>query len=422
MKLLVVGCSFRTAPLDIRERLAFGQGQLGEALDAWVARGLEVAILNTCNRVELYLASPLESTSLEASNVVEFFSDFHRLPLDKVKAHLYQHELQAAVRHLFRVVSGLDSLVLGEGQIAGQVKEAVELAQERGSLGPVLHALFQHGLQTAKRVRSQTGIGRGHVSVSSVAIDYVREVFDHFGDKTVLVIGAGKMAELTLTQLAHLQPRSILVANRSPERAVEVAAKCQGTPITWDQLDRALIDADIVLSTTGAPEPIVSLARYQAIAQKRASRPVVILDIAVPRDFDPRIHDGDLTCLFNIDDLEKVRRRALEKRQRHAPAGETIVEEEVGRFWKEWSRRRNAPVIAQLTLDLEQKRQAIVSHLMQRLDGRLSIEDRNYIEGAFRLLQNQFLHGPLSTLAENAHEQAGAGLLDALRKLFRLEN
>jgi glutamyl-tRNA reductase len=238
----------------------------------------------------------------------------------------------------------------------------------------------------------------------------------------VLVIGAGKMAELTLRQLAHLQPRSILVANRSHDRAREVAAQCRGTALAWEQLDRGLVEADIVLSTTGAPEPIVSLARYQAISQKRANRPVVILDIAVPRDFDPRIHDGDLTCLFNIDDLERVRKRALEKRQRHAPAGESIVEEEVRRFWKDWSRRRNAPVIAQLTLDLEHKRQAIVNHLMQRLDGRLSAEDRSYIEGAFRLLQNQFLHGPLSALAENAHEQSGAGLLEALRKLFRLEN
>jgi glutamyl-tRNA reductase len=422
MKLLVVGCSFRTAPLDIRERLVFGHGQLGDALDAWVARGLEVAILSTCNRVEIYLASPVETTPLDGADVAAFLAEFHRVPLESIKAHLYQHDLQGATRHLFRVASGLDSLVLGEGQIAGQVKQAIEFAQERGSLGPALHALFQHGQQTAKRVRSETGIGRGHVSVSSVAIDYVREVFDHFDDKTVLVIGAGKMAELTLKQLAHLRPHSILVANRSPERAVEVAAKCQGTAIAWDQLDQALIDADIILSTTGAPEPIVSLARYRGIAQKRAGRPVVILDIAVPRDFDPRIHDGDLTCLFNIDDLEKVRRRAFEKRQRHAPAGEAIVDEEVRRFWKDWSRRRNAPVIAQLTLDLEQKRQVIVRQLMQRLDGRLSIEDRNYIEGAFRLLQNQFLHGPLSALAENAHEQSGAGLLDALRKLFRLEN
>jgi glutamyl-tRNA reductase len=285
----------------------------------------------------------------------------------------------------------------------------------------VLHALFQHGQQTAKRVRSETRISKGHVSVSSVAIDYVREVFDHFGDKTVLVIGAGKMAELTLKQLALLQPRTILVANRSPERATEVAAKCHGTPIAWDRLDQALVDADIVLSTTGAPEPIVSLARYKSIAQNRASRPIVILDIAVPRDFDPRIHDGDLTCLFNIDDLERVRRQALEARQKHAPAGEAIVEEEAKRFLKEWSKRRNAPVIAQLTFDWDQKREAVVRQLMQRLNG-ISAKDRKDIEGAFRLLQNQFLHGPLSTLAENAHEQSGAGLREALRKLFRLEN
>jgi glutamyl-tRNA reductase len=422
MKLLVVGCNFRTAPLGVRERLAFASDRLGEALDSWIARGMEVAILSTCNRVEIFLASPVETTALDGPEVAQFLAEFHEVPLEEIKGHLYHYELRAAIHHFFRVNSGLDSLVLGEGQIAGQVKEAIEFARERGALGPVLHALFQHGQQTAKRVRSETGISQGHVSVSSVAVDYVREVFDHFDDKIILVIGAGKMAELTLKQLALLRPNKILVANRSPERAAEVAAKCQGTPVLWDGLDRALVEADIVLSTTGAPEPIVSMARYKAIANQRGGRPIVILDIAVPRDFDPAIHDGDLTCLFNIDDLERVRRKALRARERQAPAGEAIVEEEVKRFWKEWSRRRNAAVIAELTLNLEQIRRPIVEKLMKRLDTRMSREDCQYIEGAFRLMQNQFLHGPLSTLAENAHEQAGAGLLDALRKLFRLEN
>jgi glutamyl-tRNA reductase len=422
MKLLVVGCSFRTAPLGVRERLAFAATRLGDALDAWVARGMEVAILSTCNRVEIFLASPLATAPLDGTEVAQFLAEFHQVPLEEIQWHLYHHDLHDAIRHFFRVNSGLDSLVLGEGQIAGQVKEAVEFARERGSLGPVLHALFQHGQLTAKRVRSETGISQGHVSVSSVAVDYVREVFDHFADKTVLVIGAGKMAELTLKQLTLLHPHQILVANRSPERAAEVAAQCRGTPISWDKLDQALVEADIVLSTTGAPQPIVTAARYRPIAQQREGRPVVILDIAVPRDFDPAIHDGDLTCLFNIDDLERVRRKALKLRERQAPAGEAIVDEEVKRFWKDWLRRRNAPVIAQLTTNLEQIREPIVKQLMQRLDGRLSAEDRKYIEGAFRLMQNQFLHGPLSTLAENAHEQSGAGLLDALRKLFRLEN
>jgi glutamyl-tRNA reductase len=422
MNLLVVGCSHRTANVDQRERLAFSQERLGEALDAWTSQDVEAVILSTCNRVEVYLATADAALLPTPEAVTSFLAGSHGLPEEFVAPCLYHHHDHEAARHLFCVAAGLDSLVLGEGQIVGQVKQAYETARARGAVGTVLHSLFQNCLVAAKRVRSETRLGSGRVSVSSVAIEYVREVFDRFDDKTILVIGAGKMGALTLSHLALLRPQRIVVTNRSPARAHEVAAQCGGLVLPWEQLDDALVQADIVLSTTGAPEPIVSLARFRNISQRRAGRPVVILDIAVPRDFDPSIHDGDATCLFNIDDLERVRQKTLEERKRQMPAGEAIVDEEARRFWKDLSRRRNAPVIAQLTRDLEHKRQAIVGQLLQRLDGRLTAEDRAYIEGAFRLLQNQFLHGPLSTLAEDAHEQSGTGLLEALRKLFRLPN
>jgi glutamyl-tRNA reductase len=422
MNLLAVGCSFRTTPVEFRERLAFADDRLTRALDLASSRyDWEVVILSTCNRVELYLA-PSGGPGPDPGLVADFLADFHQLPKASLEGHLYQRRDADAVRHLFRVAASLDSLVLGEGQIAGQVKAAYEAAQRQGTAGPLLHALFQHARRVAGRVRSETGIARGHASVSSAAVDYVREVFAHFGDKTVLVIGAGKMGELTLRHLRDLRPRRILVTNRSPEKAAAVAGGCSGEALPWEKLDEALAAADIVLSTTGASELVVTFERYQRVLARRSGGPVVILDIAVPRDFDPRIHDGERTCLFNIDDLKQVRERTLHERQKHIGPAEEIIEQEVRRFVADWGRRRHGRVIARLTEDLEAKRRAILGQLLARLNGRLTDADRASIEGAFRLLQNQFLHGPITALTEEHPEAAGHTLLDALRKLFRLQD
>ncbi len=421
MMLLAVGCSHKSAPVELREKVAFDQEGLARALDDLTARyGCEAVILSTCNRVELYLARPEEMAGMDAELIAEFLAEFHQLSLDSLSPYLYEHYGEKAVRHLFRVVSSLDSLIVGEGQIAGQVKRAYELACQRGSAGPVLHALFQQAHQVAKRVRSETGIARGHASVSSAAVDYVRQVFDSFDDKKILVVGAGKMGALTLRQLRLLRPQRIWVANRSPDKAEEVARGCGGAAVPWEQLDEVLARADIVLSTTGAPEPIMTLERYQKVRARRQDGPVVILDIAVPRDFDPRIHDGDQTCLFNIDDLRRICDRTLQDRLKHVPAVEAIVGEESASFLGDWNRRQHGPVIARLNREFAAKRQAIVEQLLRRLNGQLTDADRAYIEGAFRLLQNQFLHGPISVLTAEAQDSGRHTLLDALRKLFHL--
>jgi glutamyl-tRNA reductase len=421
--LVVVGCSHRTAPVALREKLAFDDDRLARALDDLVARhGCEAVILSTCNRVELYLARSDVSAVLDREMVIEYLVEFHKISAADLSPHLYEYRQDEAVRHLFRVAASLDSMILGESQIVGQVKRAYETAQQRGTAGPVLHGLFQHAHAVAKRVRSETGIARGHVSVSSAAVDYVRQVFEHFHDKQILVIGAGKMGELTLRHLRDLCPARIWVTNRNAEKAQAVAASCNGVAVSWEQLDQVLARADIVLSTTGAPEPIVSLERYERVRQMHSGRPTVILDIAVPRDFDPRIHDGDRTCLFNIDDLKRVREQTLQDRVQHVTQAEAIVEQEYKRFLREWARRRHGPVIARLTEDFEAKRRAIVEQLLSRLNGRLSAQDRAYVEGAFRLLQNQFLHGPISALADETPEGSSHTLLEAFRKLFRLHD
>jgi glutamyl-tRNA reductase len=424
MNLLVVGCNFRTAPLDLRERLAFPEtAPLKEALTGLSDRcQSETVILSTCNRVEVYLARLSSTPPLTSSPVADFLAETGQVSAAQLQPHLYEHGNSAAVRHLFSVVASLDSMIVGEAQIAGQVKHAYELAQEQETVGAFLHALFQHARLVGKRVRSETGIAAGHVSVSSAAVEHVQQVFERFDDKTILVIGAGKMGELTLRHLRGLAPRRIWVVNRSPEKAAAVAAGCGGTPLPWDDLDQALAEADIVLSTTGAPEPIVTQERWQRIIARRSRGSVVILDIAVPRDFDPRIHDGEQTCLFNIDDLQRIRERTLAERRKHVAAAEAIVDQEAARFLKDWQRRRLGPIIARLTQAIESWRRDRLQELFDRLDGRLNEEDRQLVEGYLRKDHNHFLHVLITALDEETRAGGGQGLLDTLRRLFRWQD
>jgi glutamyl-tRNA reductase len=422
MNFVAVGVSFRSAGVELRERVAFTDAQRDAAAADLAARyGCEVAILSTCNRVEIYLAKPAGEELPHPEILAEFLGEYHHLDPATILPHLIERRDADGVRHLLRVAASLDSLIIGEGQIVGQVKTSFEAARAMETTGPLLNALYQHAIRTAKRVRTETGIAEGHVSVSSVAVDYVREVFDHFGDKTVLVIGAGKMGRLTLKHLRDLHPKQILVANRSPDRAADVAAECAGQVAPWEKLDEALLHADIVLSTTGSEEPIVTEKRYAPLRQRRAGRTTVILDIAVPRDFDPAIHDGETTFVFNIDDLKTIREQTLARRREHVERAEAIVVDETRRFLDDWGRRKNGQLIARLTEEFESKRREVLGPLMSRLNGKLTEKDRQDIELAFRQYQNKLLHGPITALGEASREGNGSPLLDAIRRLFRLE-
>ena len=287
--------------------------------------------------------------------------------------------------------------------------------------GPLLHALFPHARRVAKRVRTETGIARGHVSVSSAAVDYVRQVFDHFGDKTILVIGAGKMGELTLKHLRRLEPKRIFVANRSPEKAQAVAQGCGGEAVPWERLDEMLARADIVLSTTGAPEPIVTLERYRRIAAQRTGGAAGHPRHRRAARLRPASTTATAPVYSTLTISSAFRKRRWPTAASTSRPAEAIVEQETQRFVKEWRRRRHGPVIERLTQDLEAKREEVVRNLFARLNGRLTEEERKYIEYAFVKLQNQFLHGPISALTEDQQADApGHTLLDALRKLFRL--
>lgn len=422
MNLRAIGCNFRTAAVEVREKLAFdGPAQDRALADLSGQLGGEAVIISTCNRVELYVSRSPNDAPFDARAAAAYFAATHGLSPEHVAPHLYEHADAEAVRHLLRVASSLDSLIVGEGQIAGQVKQAFEKSQKLDATGPLLNTLFPHALRAAKRVRTETGIARGHVSVSSVAVDFVRQVFDHFHDKTVLVIGAGKMGRLTLKHLRELGPGRILVTNRSPEKAQELAAECQGQPVPWEHLDAALAEADIALSTTGAPEPIMPRKRFHEKVLPKRTRTLVVLDIAVPRDFDPAIHDGDSVCLFNIDDLTRVREQTLAKRRKDITPAEGIVEQEVKRFVDDWNRRRSGPVIGQLTAEVDKLRAEVVGPLLTKLNGKLTAEERKYIEGAFKLFQNRLLHGPIAAVQEASREGEHRPLLDAIKKLFRLD-
>lgn len=426
MILHVFGWSFRNTPIELRERLAFEGNRLDQALKELNARyRYEAVILNTCNRVEVYLAQNNGMAEADISELLGVVMTAQGVDAADVCPYSYQYQSGAAVTHLLRVASGLDSLVVGEAQIAAQVREAYETARTCGSTGPILNALFQHSLRVAKRVRTETGISQGKLSIASVAVDFVRQVFSHFSDKTILVIGAGKMGELTLRHLKDLGPKQIVVTNRNVEKAVALADSFGGRAAPWDQLDEALVTADIVVSTTGAPEPIVTLPRYEKILARRTTRSVVILDIAVPRDFDPRIHDGDRTCLFNIDDLSRICDQALAERHKHVKCAEAIVVEQTRAFLMDLARRRNSPVIIQLKKEFQSKRQAVLQQLFSKLNGRLTELDKEYIDGAFSLLQNQILNAPISALSEDIADghvtSRKLTLPDALCRLFRLE-
>lgn len=420
MNLVQLGCTFRTTPVEIREKLAFTEPQLEQALREITARfGWESAVLSTCNRVEVYAANP-QGIRPDPYLLREYLAQFHNLDPEYLGQYLQIHEEADVVLHLFRVAASLDSLIVGEGQIAGQVRDAFETALRVGSTGPMLNALFQYAQKAAKRVRTETGITEGHISVSSVAVDFVKQVFDRFSDKTVLVIGAGKMGRLTLKHLQELKPKQILITNRSPEKAQALAQEVQGQAVPFERLDDCLAQADIVLSTTGSPDPIMTEARYAPIRQKKGARTTVILDIAVPRDFDPNIHDGERTFVFNVDDLTAVREQTLAKRRSHLERAEHIIREEQRKFLEEWTRRKHGPTIARLTKFFDDRRQEILQELLARLNGKISEKERRDIEGAFRLFQNRLLHSPISALVESARDGTSNQLLESLKRLFQI--
>ena len=292
MRVQLVGMSHHTAPVELRQQLAFRPDQVAQALRN--LRNLfpqtEAVLLSTCNRVEVYTAIDAEGASPSHQDVVRFLAEFHQLDATEIFDDLFERTGEDAVRHLFYVAASLDSMVVGEAQILGQVKQAYEMANQAGATGPLTHGIFQAALKAARRVAAETTINRRRTSIPGVAVaDFARQIFERFDDKNILVIGAGEMGEETLRYLKEEGGRRVTIVNRTQQAADELARRWSGQAVSWDQLDQQLIEADLIISTTGAEEPIVTLQRFQQIEPQRFQRPVCILDLAVPRDFDVRV-------------------------------------------------------------------------------------------------------------------------------------
>ena len=423
MTLAFVGGTHRTVPLDLRERLAFSAAQAAEALRRFRDRfpGREGVLLSTCNRVEFYAAGEGGTATPPAEQLVSFLAECRGIDVRLLDPVLERERDEAVVRHLFGVASGLDSMVLGEPQILAQVKQAWAIAQESRTTGPLTGEMFQAALRTAKRVATETAIGRQRISIPSVAVaDFARGVFERFDDKRVLLLGAGKMAAETLRYLREAGARDITVVNRTATRAVELAARLGARPGSFAELAAELAAADLVVSTTGATEPVVSEALFAEVEPRREGRPLVVLDLAVPRDFEPRIGTRSGVWLYSVDDLAAACDANRRSRQREMPAAAAIVDEETRRFMGDLHHRSTAPVIEQLRAGWNETGEAELERLFRRLPA-LGEAERAEIRQAFERYAAKLLHPPLASLRSESRSGPPHGLLDALRRLFDLK-
>jgi len=416
MSIAVVGVNHRTAPLEVRERFAHAPREVPASLARVLSAGARGGVLlSTCNRTEFYLTDP-EGTTPQAvwAILTERLGDGR----DASAYGYFQHD-QEAVRHLYRVSAGLDSMILGESQIQGQVREAWETSKEQA--GPVLHRLFQSALLVGARVRSETALGTGAASAPSAAVAVAGKIFNSLAGRSALILGAGDMAELAAHCLVSEGVRVTLVANRTYERAKAIAEELGARALTLDEAWEQFASADIVLSSTAAPHAVVTWERIAPAIARRGGRPLCILDLAVPRDVEPAVGQLENVFLYDIDDLQAIAAQVAAERRTEIPAAERIVNAEVERFWAWYGGLAVLPVLKEFRGRLEDVRAAELERALKRL-GHLSPEDRAQLELFSHALLNKFLHHPTVVLKEAAQAGRGYGLLEALKKLFGLES
>lgn len=419
MRLLVLGVSHHTAPIELREKLAFSANELPAALALLAAEPAlgEVVLLSTCNRTEAYVTCRNLEEGHES--LIAFFSSARGIPIDELRAHVYTRTEADAARHLFRVAAGLDSLVVGEPQILGQVKQAYAAAAERHTTGAVLNRLFHTAFTAGKRVRSETGLAEGAVSVSYAALGLARKICGDLQGLTVLIVGAGEMAELTARHLAAHKPARVFVCSRTAAHAEALAREVGGTLVAWDGLDGALASADVVVTATGAAEPILSRDRIAAVMKGRRARPLFLIDIAVPRDVDPRAAEAENVFLYNIDDLQSIVSENLARRSTETTRAEAIVNEEVERFMA-WMRSRTAmPTVVALRQRFEAIRQAELARLQPKI-GSLPPEAQARVDEITRLIVEKLLITPTEQLKALSDRDLLASYADVLSHLFAL--
>ncbi|UUO06185.1 glutamyl-tRNA reductase [Blastopirellula sp. J2-11] len=422
MKLQMIGLSHHNASVEIRERLAFSPDQAQEALKTFHRRfpDIESVLLSTCNRTEIYTAALDGNLCPTHHDMVQFWAEFHKLEAKDVFDNVLERTGEDVVRHLFTVAASLDSMVVGEAQILSQVKQAYELSTQIDSAGTLTHSCFQAAIRVAKRVSNETTIHKKRVSIPSVAVsDFASNVFDRFDDKNVLIIGAGEMAEETSRYLVDVGAKAFTVVNRSLERAERLAATFAGKALHWDKLHEAVVAADLIVSTTGATEPIIHLEEYKQLEAARFQRTLFVLDLAIPRDFDPRIAERVGVYLFSIDDLRQTCDKNRAAREREWPKAERIIEDETAKFMADLNHRATAPTIRRLKQRSDELKDEELRRLLNKL-GELDPRIADEITRSFDRLVNKLLHPPLESLRDEAGSASSDSLLDALKRLFRL--
>jgi glutamyl-tRNA reductase len=415
--IVVVGVNHQTAPLEVREALAFPPEGLVEALErAREEAGLsEAMILSTCNRVEIYGQAPEPRTRA----VAEFLARFHGRALEELDPHLYRHEGEAAVRHAFRVAASLDSMVLGEPQIFGQVKQAYEAAEKADSLGSVLSALRNRSFAAAKRARSETAIGRNAVSVSHVAVELARKIFGSLGDRSVLLVGAGKMSEVAARQMTRDGARATVLGGRTLGRAEQLAAALGGRAAPLEALRSEMTRVDVVISGTGAPGLVIRREDVAAAQDERRHRPLFLIDIAVPRDIEPAAGKVEGVFLYDLDDLRSVAEANLRERRKEAASAEVILEEEIQDFL-EWRRSLDiVPLLVELRGRADEIRRSELDRARRRL-GPLTSEQEKALDALTSGIVNKLLHLPTVELKKMASHRHHAEHVGLVRRLFGL--
>ena len=398
--IVLIGINHKTAPIELRERVAISRDELPEATRALAALPgvTECMIVSTCNRVEMLAA--LESPETDVASFLQRHFGIERAIL---APHIYEHRDQQAVRHLFRVASSLDSMVVGEPQILGQVKEAFSVARASGTISGQLEHLLQSAFAAAKRVRTETAIGSNSVSIASVAVELARKIFGSLHGRTVFLVGAGKMSELAARHLVQQGAGTILVTNRTIERAHQLAEPFEGRVIPFEKLYEASIEADIIISSTGAPHPIFRPEHGQAFMHRRRNRPMFFIDIAVPRDVDPAMNKLEGIFVYDIDDLQAVAASHMAERSAQATDAEALIAAEVERFHQRRRAVNVAPAIVSLQRQAEEIRQNELKRMQSKL-GSLTAEQIAAVEALTRSLVNKFLHPPMQALKQAARE------------------
>jgi len=419
MDLIVIGLNHKTAPIEIRERLAFPEERIENALSQ--VKSLpslkENMIVSTCNRVEIYAA--VREAEKAIIDLKEFLSHYHGLPLKDFDKSLYLLIGEEAVRHIFRVASSLDSMVVGEPQILGQIKSAYNVAVEAKTSGLILHRLLHRAFHVAKRVRTETKIGNSAVSVSFVAVELAKKIFGSLERRTVLLIGAGEMCELAARHLASGGIEKVLVTNRTYERAMALAQEFRGEPIPFEEMNRGLRMVDIVISATDSPQFLLHHEQVAKVMKDRKQKPIFFIDIADPRDIEPRVGDIENVYLYNIDDLQKVANDNIQNREKEAEKAETIVQDEVVKFVNWYQALEVTPTIVALRKKFEEIRNKELAKTFSIHPG-LSDKEKQSLEALTSAIINKILHEPLTLLKHKDEDAMADFYLDALRTLFEL--